>query len=65
MREYIVREDGKPGTISFYQKEIGELVRCKDCDYLMEVEEGYLCRRTIELTKDDWFCAGGRKKDGD
>ena len=43
-----------------------ELVRCKDCEH-SEVKpicpDLFFCNRQEIFCSEDWFCAGGRKKD--
>ena len=54
---------------SYYQwnDNHGELIRCKNCKYLLEHETGELeCEIKAGWfpVKPDWYCADGVKKDG-
>ena len=41
-----------------------DIVRCKDCRFYYEGENGTLCTLFFEptVTDKDWFCAGGKSK---
>ncbi|MEA4869915.1 MAG: hypothetical protein VB062_04675 [Christensenella sp.] len=42
------------------------VVRCKDCDYGMSPENGYeSCLATEAIHQPDFYCALGKRKDGD
>lgn len=76
MSEYIVRETGFPGVVK--QEVVGELVRCKDCKWWDQIDNGsygycHACKHSFWSTnweisiyrtyKEDWFCADGKRKD--
>lgn len=67
MNEYIIRETGSPGTIT--QEIVGELVRCKDCKWLVTKEKTgfHLCGLEKFETMRDLtdFCSMGERKDSD
>lgn len=50
-----------------YMPNLVEVVRCKDCTYGEDakgVAEGVVeCKRLKMVTKDDWYCAEGRRND--
>ena len=66
MREYIVMCDHP------YTKGMQELVRCKDCKYLINhygfMDDGY-CKKMREdyniklKPKQNWFCADGERRE--
>ena len=48
--------------------EIKELVRCKDCKWSYDAIGGTFCSHGVCVdcvVYDDWFCAGGERKDGE
>lgn len=64
MTEVILSYDGT-GEDKHNYKRVGELVRCGDCKYWTE-QENHLqgrCSRYKFFPHDEWFCAGGRRRD--
>lgn len=63
MSEYIVKETGYPGTIK--QEIVGELVRCKDCEYWREgsgiFDFSPYCELTATKCDGEHFCSWGEK----
>lgn len=63
--EPLIRADGASVGCGFRQ--IQELVRCKDCKYLIDhygfMDDGY-CKKTKLKPKKDWFCADGERREG-
>ena len=55
MSEYIVRETDC--GLSTKQEIVGELVRCKDCQWKE------LCLETLEYKGESGFCSKGERKD--
>ena len=45
----------------------GELIRCKDCKHLkpLELLAKQCCTLLSIAVSDDWYCADGKRKDGD
>ena len=67
MAEYIVRVGGQmPDTI--YERELEEIVRCRDCRWFDSRPNYQLCRRDMSCdeiavsAEPDGFCAWGERK---
>lgn len=65
MSEYIVRESGYPGTISYLT--VGELVRCKECVHYwknnLKAEVDDAVAVCLASPKDDAFCSEGERRE--
>ena len=68
--DIIIRVDAKKendsGEYTFQCKALGELVRCKDCKFSsQDWENAVWCRNEGVGRYNDWFCADGKRKDGE
>lgn len=45
----------------FPTADVVEVVRCKDCKYYIEREDGHICANDYLYKDSDWFCADGEK----
>ena len=65
MSEYIVKVEGQtPDAI--YERQLEEIVRCRDCYYADEFEGGYWCDRFgggKEHVSPSGFCAWGERRE--
>lgn len=63
MTEYIIRETGFPGVIE--QKIVGELVRCKDCEFWKKQKDSAQgrCELMQMYPTGAWYCGNAQKKD--
>jgi hypothetical protein len=72
IREYIVKitDEVIPDGFERFENEYapeGQLVRCKDCKYILAGSHIRQCCRNMshwQKVDDDWFCAGGERKEG-
>ena len=65
VKEYIVKKKvGKDGRV-FATKEVGEIVRCKDCKYWNDWQAHTYCGRFDEydFMPSDGYCSYGRRKE--
>jgi len=70
-KEYIVELRKEEADKLMDEHWVGELVRCKDCKYLIDhygfMDDGY-CKKMQEnynaklKPKKDWFCADGERR---
>lgn len=73
MSEYIVRVDGQM-PCAIYERELTEIVRCRDCKHYGCYDSSTWCSRTYEqvpsgtcdyqTVEPDGFCAWGERNDG-
>lgn len=65
MSEYIVKVEGQmPDAI--YERELTEIVRCRDCIGLVETWDGWECERfsgEYHRAEPDGFCAWAERRD--
>jgi hypothetical protein len=71
VRRSITMVEGKPHVETYSEQ---ELVRCKDCKYLIDhygfMNDGYCANMRdeycVEFKPDkDWFCAGGERRESE
>lgn len=70
MKEYIIKVNESDLTPSermcIKDYHPVELVRCKDCKYILSASHVRQCCRNMshwQEVDDDWFCAGGKRKE--
>lgn len=72
MKEYIFQIDDalynkETGEAVFKPKFVNELVRCKDCKYVIPYESGgFNCLTCPNVDRDvdeNWFCADGERRE--
>ncbi len=43
--------------------DVEEVVRCRECKYYIEREDGYICANDYLYKDSEWFCADGEKNE--